>query len=318
MTRSTSFHHFASLFFFALLSISTVGCDFNPLTECEPPEPDPSETVDPANPDALTRALVIPDARLDRGNPPPPTGTAEAPTASGNADSLGTSNGSTLGLPLGFTASTALAGVYLQVDGADSFFDIPVSATSQEGNRLTVPITLPTNVEPGRFCTSYCVYDTEGRVSNIVTTCVDVLELGSGALQVSLSWNTGGTDLDLWVTDPSGTRIYYGNPASSTGGQLDRDDTDGFGPENIFWAEEAAPDGEYLIEVDYYGGSVPTDYVVTVTGPETSRRFTGRLISASERDGVTVVTKRGSRLSFSAPTSASAKASPLEAKPVKQ
>jgi len=63
-------------------------------------------------------------------------------------------------------------------------------------------------------------------------------------VQITLSW-TGAADLDLWVIEPSGTRIYYGDPASPSGGQLDVDNRcDNFRvgrPENIFWPRGKAP-----------------------------------------------------------------------------
>lgn len=264
-------------------------------------EDDADEIVDPADANALTEVIVIPDARRRDGDPPPPSSSSEAPQAGGNAAEQTTSNGSTVNLPFAYSTTASLSGIYLQINGADSFFDIPISAASTQSGLITVPIQIPTNVSEGQFCTSYCVYDAENRVSNIIATCVDVLELGSGALQVSLSWNTNGTDVDLWVTDPGGTRIYYGNPESETGGQLDRDDTNGYGPENIFWLEDTAPDGEYLVEVDYYWGTARTEYVVTINAPETSRRFTGTL-EEDEHHQVTRITKEGSRLRFSTPS----------------
>ncbi len=81
---------------------------------------------------------------------------------------------------------------------------------------------------------------------------LDDLPDSNGVVHVALSWNTGDTDIDLWVTDPSGERIYYENPRSASQGYLDRDDTDGFGPENIYW-RDGAPDGRYQVQVHYFG-----------------------------------------------------------------
>ncbi|MFK5855279.1 MAG: hypothetical protein QM503_04045, partial [Bacteroidota bacterium] len=85
-----------------------------------------------------------------------------------------------------------------------------------------------------------------------------------GVLQIGLSWNTNETDIDLWVTDPAGELLYYGNPTSASGGYLDRDDTDGYGPENIYWVSNI-PDGDYFIQVHYYSGEPVTNYEVKVT-----------------------------------------------------
>ena len=81
---------------------------------------------------------------------------------------------------------------------------------------------------------------------------LDDLPDSDGVIHISLSWDTDETDIDLWVTDPSGERIYFENPTSASGGYLDRDDTDGIGPENIYW-RSGAPNGMYQVKVHYYG-----------------------------------------------------------------
>nr|MDK2851056.1 hypothetical protein [Candidatus Cloacimonadota bacterium] len=70
------------------------------------------------------------------------------------------------------------------------------------------------------------------------------------ALRVTLTWDTNGTDVDLWVTDPNGEKCYYGNTTTATGLTLDFDDTNGFGPENIT-TTNIIP-GNYLVQVHYY------------------------------------------------------------------
>jgi hypothetical protein len=89
------------------------------------------------------------------------------------------------------------------------------------------------------------------------------LEYGSGDVQITLTWTTTA-DLDLWVTGPDGDKIYFADPTSPTGGQLDRDDMDGYGPENIFWPAGRAPSGEYLVQVDHYSGASPSSYTVLI------------------------------------------------------
>lgn len=85
---------------------------------------------------------------------------------------------------------------------------------------------------------------------------------GFGQVKVTLTWDTGA-DIDLWVTEPNGNLIYWNNPNSFTGGQLDFDDLDGPGPENIFWTENA-PAGNYLVQVQKYSpnGFESTNYTV--------------------------------------------------------
>lgn len=98
---------------------------------------------------------------------------------------------------------------------------------------------------------------------------LDDLPRPTGVLHFALSWNTSRTDIDLHVTDPSGQTIYYGSPSSSTGGYLDRDDTDGFGPENIYWTNNI-PEGVYRVSVNYFGcedesSCPPTSYTITIS-----------------------------------------------------
>ncbi|WP_340105622.1 YfaP family protein [Rhodohalobacter sp. 8-1] len=255
------------------------------------------EIVNPANADGLAEVLIMPTGTEQRDdNPPAPTGTSDSPIASNAIDQVTSSNGSTAPINFEFdNLSGYLAGFYLQVEGASSYFDIPFIGNSVSGGDLQIPLGIPSNVGEGEFCVNFCIYDSENRVSNVVTTCVDVLRLGTGALQLSLSWDNT-SDLDLHVTDPSGTTINYIYPSSSTGGELDRDDVDGFGPENIFWTDDA-PDGTYVVEVDHYSGESPTNFIVTITGPNQSRSFNGSATSEN-RVQVASFTKSGSTLSF--------------------
>jgi len=96
--------------------------------------------------------------------------------------------------------------------------------------------------------------------------------VGEGDVKVSVSWNSE-TDVDLHAFEPNGEHIYYGNPKSSSGGQLDLDSNpgcniDGIQNENIVWPEDMAPNGEYTVKVHMYkdcgigraGGTVKLKY----------------------------------------------------------
>jgi hypothetical protein len=72
-------------------------------------------------------------------------------------------------------------------------------------------------------------------------------------LRIVLAWDTDMTDMDLWVTDPSGEKCSYQNPLTAIGGRLSRDLTGGYGPEE--YAVRRARPGAYLIEADYYSSS---------------------------------------------------------------
>jgi hypothetical protein len=101
---------------------------------------------------------------------------------------------------------------------------------------------------------------------------------GDGDVQITLTWDNSA-DLDLYVTDPDGTEIYFGNKTSPSGGQLDIDDRDGYGPENIFWESGDAPSGNYLVEVEHYGGNSPANYKILVQLDGLSQTFEGSISS---------------------------------------
>lgn len=81
----------------------------------------------------------------------------------------------------------------------------------------------------------------------------------SGALQITLGWNSGA-DVDLFVTDPGGQTLMYNasHRSSSSGGRMDYDARGECRAEqahkqieNVFWAEKP-PSGQYKVEVGYW------------------------------------------------------------------
>ncbi|RZK66824.1 MAG: DUF2135 domain-containing protein, partial [Pedobacter sp.] len=81
-------------------------------------------------------------------------------------------------------------------------------------------------------------------------------------VRVVLNWNKNDTDIDLWLTDPTGEKGYYGNNKTTIGGRISNDFTSGYGPEQ-FMIKKAIK-GKYKIEVNYYG-----DRQINISGPTT-------------------------------------------------
>jgi Ca-activated chloride channel homolog len=81
-------------------------------------------------------------------------------------------------------------------------------------------------------------------------------------LRVVLSWDADNTDIDLWVTDPSGDKAYYSTPNTRTGGHVSRDFTGGYGPE-VYSIRRPLP-GTYIVSANYFG-----DRRQSLTGPVT-------------------------------------------------
>lgn len=85
---------------------------------------------------------------------------------------------------------------------------------------------------------------------------IDALELPGGStndLKVYLTWDVDRTDVDLWVTTPSGEKIFYEHKEGASGEALFGDVTNGYGPES-FRAPKAKK-GKYVVQVNYYGTS---------------------------------------------------------------
>jgi hypothetical protein len=70
-------------------------------------------------------------------------------------------------------------------------------------------------------------------------------------MRVVLSWDADNSDMDLWVTDPTGERCYYGHRFTEQGGRLSVDFTGGYGPEE-FSLRHAMP-GKYKVEANFFG-----------------------------------------------------------------
>jgi hypothetical protein len=106
-------------------------------------------------------------------------------------------------------------------------------------------------------------------------------------LRVTISWNTDATDVDLWVIEPDGTKCFYQNRRTRSGGQLSGDQTQGYGPERYQIAKARA--GTYKVLVHYFGtnpnllaGETHVQIVVT--------RYAGSARETVER--YTVILKR--------------------------
>jgi hypothetical protein len=201
------------------------------------------------------------NASLVRGDAPSPAGgpslTLAAPSSAING---GTS-------AVGLAGSAAFQVVVVTVVGQPDYYQLslPAAATS-----ASILVTVSQEAPVGTFQLSLAVGGGAGSLGAYATQPVTLVSVGTGDVQVSLSWNSAA-DVDLHVVEPGGEEIYYSNDVSGTGGELDLDSNAGCGSdgprnENITWAEGTAPAGEYIVRVDYWDncGATQTDWVVTV------------------------------------------------------
>jgi uncharacterized protein YfaP (DUF2135 family) len=228
-------------------------------------------SVDPSDPEALTDALFLPDgSQVVEGTlgSSALSGETNDTSLTVSNETIEISNGGSVTISLDYTGSNAAEGVALQVVGSSRYFMIPQS--SPASGTIDLPIGLASYVTGGTFSVDLVIYDADAKQSNNERLDFEVNNVGAGELQIQLNWDDNGTDLDLYVLEPDGSAIFYGNDSGTgSGGALDVDDRDGGGPENIFY-ETLPPDGTYRVEVDFYSGpgtysfAQPTGYNVTI------------------------------------------------------
>lgn len=120
----------------------------------------------------------------------------------------------------------------------------------------SVLLTFPQEIPLNEFELLFAVADASGAVGPYASLMTTVTAVGTGDVQVTLSWNVD-SDVDLHVVAPGNDEIYYGRRESPTGGKLDLDsnagcDIDGVRNENITWPAGRAPRGHYIVRVDYW------------------------------------------------------------------
>ena len=72
-------------------------------------------------------------------------------------------------------------------------------------------------------------------------------------VRIVLTWDADLTDIDLWVSEPSGEKVFYSHNRSTIGGLVSHDFTQGYGPEEYCLRRAMA--GEYKIQCNFYGSS---------------------------------------------------------------
>lgn len=222
------------------------------------------------------------------------------------------------GCILSVTAAIATGGIAVPAavisctSFALSFADLTATLISQNGTEVDSAIFLGLGLQSLNFDLAGCAIgdigacstaaftildnsiklfrDTEGSNQSIINSAIGALSTGFGQVKVTLTW-ASIADLDLWVTEPNGTKIYFENTNSSTGGYLDVDDTDGFGPENIFWRDNA-PTGTYLVQVHNYAsnGALSSFYTVQTEINGLVNVFTGSISAENQANSITQFT----------------------------
>lgn len=92
---------------------------------------------------------------------------------------------------------------------------------------------------------------------------IDISEMNSCLIKqmpvdvrIVIDWDANETDIDLWITDPTGEKCSYSNKTTKIGGKISNDITQGYGPEEF--RLKHAVEGKYKIDVNFFGSRKQT------------------------------------------------------------
>lgn len=178
--------------------------------------------------------------------------------------------------------------ILVGMKGQTGYYELLPSAI--RGNEYSFVLMVAQNITLGEEETTFnvqvAIVDENDEISQIWETNVNLMVVGTGALQVSLSFDNA-KDVDLHLIEPEynnqygepvsfyDRHIYYYNSwAYYSGGELDLDSNagcniDNVNNENITYNDSTAfiAPGTYKVYVDLFENcdeSIPTNYVVTV------------------------------------------------------
>jgi hypothetical protein len=228
-----------------------------------------------------------------RSGPSPTAGSGPAVTVSGNQVVV---NGGVTDLNV--VAGSEISRIFVTLAGEN--FGL-ASSSSGLGDRYEVDLaapattadlilTFPQNLPIEEFDVFFAAADESGAVGPLTRLTFDVLQVGTGDVQVTLGWDTEA-DVDLHVIDPNGDEVYWANRTVPSGGELDLDSnagcSEGVSNENITWPEGLAPRGTYIVRVDYWSncGVESTDYTVLVNNGGNVEVFSGTFEGSGDGGG---------------------------------
>lgn len=206
----------------------------------------------------------------------------------------------------------AVQGLLLEFPGYEGHFFLPAVVNSELGTlqvtgveAASVPFGIDVPIGPDGerapaekemlATVRVAALSADGRVSPYITRRLRVAPVGTGDVEVTLTM-TEATDLDLYVVDPSGTVIYYGNQQSFSGGHLDLDANAacggnvGVNAEHVYWSRGRAPAGSYQVRVANFESCIdgrPVDYRISVSNCGETAVFSGRFEGAGDQDACT-------------------------------
>lgn len=156
---------------------------------------------------AAVRTVEGETATLRRGEPP---AEGSGPTLMAASQGEPIVGGSTL---MDLQAPHAFTSVMAFVEGREGYYEVTLASGA---NETTLVVTLSQTVN-GSFRWVFAGVDANGNVGQYAANTVTPVQVGTGDVQVSVSWDSP-SDVDLYVVEPSGAPIYWQDPSSATGG----------------------------------------------------------------------------------------------------
>ena len=156
----------------------------------------------------------------------------------------------------------------------------------------SILLALPQELRTSEFELFFAVANDSDAIGPFTRMDFDVVQVGTGDVQVTLSWDTD-SDVDLHVVDPNGDEVYFANRQVLSDGELDLDSNaacsiDGVRNENITWPVGSAPQGTYTVRVDCWSACTvaATNYTVLVNNGGDVEIFTGRFTGDGDSGGL--------------------------------
>ena len=137
--------------------------------------------------------------------------------------------------------------------GVDGYYELRLPSTQ---TTTTALLAFAQTIPLPEFELLFAVADASGAIGPFVGLSTTVTSVGTGDVQVTLSWDANA-DVDLHVVDPAGEEIptRTGVRRAAASSNLDSNAgcaIDGIRNENITWPVGQAPRGQYTVRVDYW------------------------------------------------------------------
>ncbi len=228
---------------------------------------DEEPVIDPIDYNLNTEYFTVNDATyVEAVFPEASNGTAPIiETINGNPSVIpGGSN------PIAIQTDDDIAKILVGVSDVGGYYSLPASEAKTTGDYLFY-ILMNQTLAVETFNIVIAIQTAAGVISEHEIIAVSLVQVGTGKLQISCSWDQPN-DVDLHLVEPNAAEIYYGNSVSANGGTLDLDSNaaciiDNVNNENITYAEDAiVENGEYIVRVDFWANcdvTENTNYSVT-------------------------------------------------------